>query len=590
MMIRPVVFSSRILSVVAVTTNGRPRRRLVWRRVLHLHCYFSSFGGGNRRHTGNPSPRVVAFRRDAAAKESMLTLTKQYTDDDAFGRSSLTFLMGLMTGIGVFCAGPASTTVMDPAVSSTASATTTAATNNTTVFRMIDTPEEERSNNNQRRSSSSIHNTCDDISSWVTESLSTSVECRTVEAGQQQQQQQHQQQQPTNITDTIPNTSKTTTPTTNPTTTTNQNNQNDDEANPGDYFDPYVSPYYELKLRPNNTEHAEHSTSKTALSVVSSSSTSNATTDSTNDRKNKEHPQQVVPQGSEYNSTILPNTIVVVPNLMTDDECQNIVAETKQIIQDDQTTGCKTETWISYGRYDPTTTQPMLDRILVEQVLVLLRARMPILAHDLHITEEAATAAGPENGTSRRTTKTRQDLMKQYWDDPVVIQYTDGNELAPHNDLRDLTIVIPLQYPPASSEDHPTTTTTTTTTPAPAGHGKGGTKFWLQGIDPEAALETIKGIQNQKNTSTNSNTNRRIGDLDCVDDGGVDIAPAVGSGIVFNGEITHTGAAVLQGTRYVLMTSITLDDEDEYDDEDDDDEEEDSSTGDHTNNTNHEHN
>jgi hypothetical protein len=41
-----------------------------------------------------------------------------------------------------------------------------------------------------------------------------------------------------------------------------------------------------------------------------------------------------------------------------------------------------------------------------------------------------------------------------------------------------------------------------------------------------------------------------------------------------NSEITHTGSAIAEGTRYVLMTSITLDEEedcDDYDDDDDDD-------------------
>ena len=34
--------------------------------------------------------------------------------------------------------------------------------------------------------------------------------------------------------------------------------------------------------------------------------------------------------------------------------------------------------------------------------------------------------------------------MRYYWDDPVVITYSPGNELAPHNDLRDLTIGKPV--------------------------------------------------------------------------------------------------------------------------------------------------
>ena len=35
---------------------------------------------------------------------------------------------------------------------------------------------------------------------------------------------------------------------------------------------------------------------------------------------------------------------------------------------------------------------------------------------------------------------------------------------------------------------------------------------------------------------------------------------------IINSEITHTGSAIAEGTRYVLMTSITLDEEEDYDD------------------------
>jgi hypothetical protein len=38
-----------------------------------------------------------------------------------------------------------------------------------------------------------------------------------------------------------------------------------------------------------------------------------------------------------------------------------------------------------------------------------------------------------------------------------------------------------------------------------------------------------------------------------------------------NSEITHTGSAIAEGTRFVLMTSITLDDEEDYDNYEDND-------------------
>ena len=49
---------------------------------------------------------------------------------------------------------------------------------------------------------------------------------------------------------------------------------------------------------------------------------------------------------------------------------------------------------------------------------------------------------------------------------------------------------------------------------------------------------------------------------------------------IINSEITHTGSAIAEGTRYVLMTSITLDEEEDYDNYEDDDDDDDVNEGD----------
>ena len=49
--------------------------------------------------------------------------------------------------------------------------------------------------------------------------------------------------------------------------------------------------------------------------------------------------------------------------------------------------------------------------------------------------------------------------------------------------------------------------------------------------------------------------------------GGVSIKPPAGCGILFNGNITHSGNALISGTRYVLMTSIVIDNDDDNDDQ-----------------------
>ena len=111
--------------------------------------------------------------------------------------------------------------------------------------------------------------------------------------------------------------------------------------------------------------------------------------------------------------------------------------------------------------------------------------------------------------------------MEYYWDDPVVIKYKAGNKLAPHTDERDLTIVVPLN----PLRDFPL--------------DGGGTRFWIGGTTPELA----------------------------DDDSGVSLKPKCGSGILFNGNITHSGNSVERYSRFVLMTSITLDQDDEVDDD-----------------------
>ena len=54
---------------------------------------------------------------------------------------------------------------------------------------------------------------------------------------------------------------------------------------------------------------------------------------------------------------------------------------------------------------------------------------------------------------------------------------------------------------------------------------------------------------------------------------GVLLKPPAGWGIIFNGEITHSGESVEAGTRFVLMTSIVLDNDDDYEHDDEHDEE-----------------
>ena len=207
-------------------------------------------------------------------------------------------------------------------------------------------------------------------------------------------------------------------------------------------------------------------------------------------------------------NNLLHNTIVVLPDLFSPKECEMIVGDAERILNENKAKnvqGCKTESWTLYSRFGPES-QGVMDRVLGEHVLSFLELRMPNLAKKLFQDNKRI----PKHGYSNA-----KKTMGTYWDDPVVIKYDVSNQLAPHEDMRDLTIVIPLnpldQYPLTG----------------------GGTRFWLEGTTPDNA--------------------------DCG--GGVSIKPAPGSGILFNGEITHSGNTFETGTRFVLMTSVNLDED-----------------------------
>jgi hypothetical protein len=218
-------------------------------------------------------------------------------------------------------------------------------------------------------------------------------------------------------------------------------------------------------------------------------------------------------ENNNNSSTILHNKVIVLPDLITSNECKSLCEDAERILAENKARnvrGCKTERWTVYSRFGKES-QKVMDRVLGEHILAFLELRMPDVAKQIF-------SRGVSYSAKKRNNNTKE-TMSFYWDDPVVIKYSAGNQLAPHEDMREITVVIPLnpldQYP----------------------LGGGGTRFWLQG-------------------TTQAN-----------DSDGISVKPSPGSGILFNGEITHSGNEVVSGTRFVLMTSITFDEEE--DDEDD---------------------
>jgi len=227
-------------------------------------------------------------------------------------------------------------------------------------------------------------------------------------------------------------------------------------------------------------------------------------------------------EDSDLSTPLLHNTIVVLPNLISSTECELLVNEAERILRENKASnvqGCRTESWSLYSRFDKDC-QDVMDRVLGQHVLAFIRQRLPKVAKQLF---DSNTRNMPQGERKEDKDGSAKDKMACYWDDPVVIKYKAGNELAPHEDMRELTIVVPLN----PLGDFPLT--------------GGGTRFWLETISPEYA---------------DSN-------------GGISLKPAAGTGILFNGNITHSGNAVHAGTRFVLMTSITLDEEEEEEDEED---------------------
>ena len=106
-------------------------------------------------------------------------------------------------------------------------------------------------------------------------------------------------------------------------------------------------------------------------------------------------------------------------------------------------------------------------------------------------------------------------------------------------ELKKKTIVIPLKYPSPSPspllipQPSPSQIMIPSSSSELEGNGQdnnNGTKFWIEGISPEAAMEKIHYVLDGSNSS------------DDDDDDGIEITPSLGSGILFNG---YVGRGVL---------------------------------------------
>jgi len=329
------------------------------------------------------------------------------------------------------------------------------------------------------------------------------------------------------------------------------NNNKSSSSSSSSSFDPVKSDYYVVELvdedeDENENENENENETKTRCMVDGCERDKKHSVSDNNSNNNNNN-----------NRLILHNRMAVLPSILTEDECKMIVDDTERILDENRIIknirGKKTESWAMYSRFSPHC-QDVMDRLLGQQILEFLDQRMPEVSEHIllrnyrnsqnqnhsddtsmhnHKTFKSTMALRTFGGGKRRNTANAsanaKEVSKFCWDDPVVIKYDAGNKLAPHEDMRDLTIVIPLNPLMVDGSSYPLE--------------GGGTRFWLEGTTPECANA----------------------------DDGILIKPPAGWGIIFNGLTTHSGESVQTGTRFVLMTSIVLDDEEDDDDDDDED-------------------
>lgn len=280
-------------------------------------------------------------------------------------------------------------------------------------------------------------------------------------------------------------------------------------------FDPDRSPYYRIEMTASATTGAKDATNASIAL------------------------QREAGDG-DPTMAILRNKIVVLPNLLTLEECKCLVVDTERILAENKAQnvrGCDKESWALYSKFS-SKSQKIMERVLGTTVLKFLDRQMPNVSNQIfhRNVNDGLDVATP---SSTQQTKMPPKLpvpkgksMQFYWDDPVAIKYDAGNRyLAPHEDMRELTIVVPLN----PLEGFPLV--------------GGGTRFWMQ------------------QDAVTSTTTTTISEIDDGDDNGeiyVSLQPPAGTGILFNGDITHSGIGFQEGTRFVLMTSITLDEDEEY--------------------------
>ena len=195
------------------------------------------------------------------------------------------------------------------------------------------------------------------------------------------------------------------------------------------------------------------------------------------------------------------NSIVVVPDFLTRDECHIFMDAADRSASVGSAAGKFYSNQPGLNRYPvrklDLEAQMLSDSVQKERLLPLL---------------QRSSFCGELFGTSQL-----KDLKAFYSPgEPAVNRYIAGGAIAPHIDREQLTLNVVLSEPGAF-------------------HG-GGTAFWPQKTMDSALEESTQEVE----------------------DDVVILRPLQGTAIIFNGQVTHAGRAVTEGIRHAYVASFSL--------------------------------
>jgi hypothetical protein len=140
---------------------------------------------------------------------------------------------------------------------------------------------------------------------------------------------------------------------------------------------------------------------------------------------------------SSSHQSPLHNTVLVLPELLSAAECELLKQEAQRVLNLTEKAGqCQgKETWALGSKFSPEG-QIVLEKLLQRRAFSFLQGYLPGML----------PPSDRSNGRKHSLTPSGENL-KDIWDEAVVIKYLPGNRLAPHEDLRPLTLVVPLEHP-----------------------------------------------------------------------------------------------------------------------------------------------